>query len=57
MVPRDAHLLDLVFSDVQGGEGTYDNRGGLVRGRKGAAVGGGLGCSVAQFNISSISKA
>ncbi|KAI8475202.1 MAG: hypothetical protein J3K34DRAFT_517637 [Monoraphidium minutum] len=29
MVPRDAHMIDLVFSDVQGGEGTYDNRGGL----------------------------
>ena len=29
MVPRDAHMLDIVLSDVPGGEGTYDNRGGL----------------------------
>lgn len=29
MVPRDAHMLDVVLSDVPGGEGTYDNRGGL----------------------------
>jgi hypothetical protein len=29
MVPRDAHVLDVVLSDVEGGEGTYDNRGGL----------------------------
>lgn len=31
MVPRDASVLDFVFSDAPGGEGsTYDNRGGLV---------------------------
>lgn len=31
VVPRDAHVLDLVLSDAPGGEGTYDNNGGLVR--------------------------
>ena len=29
IVPRDAHVLDVVLSDVPGGDGTYDNRGGL----------------------------
>jgi len=28
-VPKDAHILDFVFSDVPSGDGTYDNRGGL----------------------------
>lgn len=26
-VPLDAFKMDFVFSDVNGGEGTYDNRG------------------------------
>lgn len=26
-VPMDAYKMDFVFSDVSGGEGTYDNRG------------------------------
>lgn len=28
-VPKDAFKMDFVFSDVPGGDGTYDNRGGL----------------------------
>ena len=28
-VPRTAHSVDFVLSDVPEGEGTYDNRGGL----------------------------
>lgn len=28
MVPHDAYKMDFVFSDVAGGVGTYDNRGG-----------------------------
>jgi len=28
-VPPDAFKMDFVFSDVEGGEGTYDNRGGF----------------------------
>jgi len=28
-VPADAYSLDFVFADVPGGDGTYDNRGGL----------------------------
>jgi Starch/carbohydrate-binding module (family 53) len=28
-VPRDAYMMDFVFSDVEEGEGTYDNRGGF----------------------------
>lgn len=27
-MPADAYKMDFVFSDVAGGEGTYDNRGG-----------------------------
>ena len=28
-VPRSAHAVDFVLSDVAEGEGTFDNRGGL----------------------------
>ena len=28
-VPLDAYKMDLVFSDVESGEGTYDNHGGF----------------------------
>ncbi len=28
-VPRDAYCLDFVLSDVESGDGTYDNNGGL----------------------------
>ena len=28
-MPPDAHLIDLVFSDVPEGEGTYDNKHGF----------------------------
>ncbi|KAG2492408.1 hypothetical protein HYH03_009353 [Edaphochlamys debaryana] len=28
-VPKDAYKMDFVFSDVPGGDGTYDNRGGF----------------------------
>jgi hypothetical protein len=44
MVPRDAHMLDFVVSDVPGGDGTYDNRGEGGRGAgRGAAARGGHG--------------
>jgi starch synthase len=28
-VPKNAHSMDFVFSNVKEGEGIYDNRGGL----------------------------
>ena len=28
-VPPDANLVDMVFGDVPGGDGIYDNKGGL----------------------------
>lgn len=29
MVPQDAYKMDFVFANVESGDGTYDNRGGL----------------------------
>ena len=28
-IPADVYKVDLVFSDVESGEGTYDNQGGF----------------------------
>ena len=47
-VPRSAHAVDFVLSDVAEGEGVYDNRGGLDYHLpvEGSEVGLGLGCTM-----------